>query len=1565
MMGTRAVFVGASSLLIHCAEAYRSAGHAIAAVITSDQKIGDWAKANSIPAVPDSETPLLEAAIDFDFLFCICSQQSLPPELTLRARIMAIRFHDSLSPGDVAPHAPTWALIAQEKKHGVSWREVKLDENEGATVKQTAFNISETETAWSLQAKCYEAGLRSFVSLLGDIGRGPLHLSEPTGAWRPGNHLQRPAALGTLDFSRSARELAGLVAGLDFGPNPNPLGFAKIYLGDSFAVVRSAYALDPRSTQAPGVILAAEGDSLRVATGEGDILLNGVSYPPDQRPGFAFGKAMVLPAMDSNLLEALDGRLPAIARGELYWRTAYSDIAPIELPYPHATSEPQMRPRSLARVPSSVKAPAAVTLAAFLAWLSGLTGQARVSIMYSDRELDAQARPLECWLSTWVPMTLSIPQETPPQRVAALAAAEIAAMHQAGPCTRDLPLRIKAAHGLHLRLGKIGASLSGQDLPAGMDFMLAVNLDDSSVELVTDDAVFPHATLTVIASHFSAFAAGFPGAGSVAAVSLVPAAEAALTAEINSTSTPYDTASSVQELIAAQVRRTPDHEAVCFEGLTLSYRALEDRSTALASRLQTRGVGPGHIVGLCMYRGLDLVVSLLAIWKAGAAYLPLDPNYPRDRLLYMMEDSQTGFVLTTGALASALAIPTEISCLLDAATDSDAPRLKPLATTRSAARAAYLMYTSGSTGRPKGVIVTQQNLLNLFAGLNAAIPLEPTGRWLAIASLSFDISVTELWWTLTRGLTVVVHSDAAPRWAVAQAMLQNEITHFFCTPSMTSLLVADAAGRAALSGLSVLMTGGELLPLQLAKDLCSLVPGRVINVYGPTEVSVLSTSCEMSNPIGFAPLGPPIANTTLSIRTAFGAECPAWVTGELLLGGDGVSAGYWRRPELNAERFITDPGRPGYRLYKTGDLVRRWPDGALESMGRIDHQVKILGHRIELGEIENVISQLPGVKEAVVLAPEDKFGDRRLVAYVIPEAREVLQAGQVQSAVAEKLPAIMVPTHVVVLPAFSLTPNGKVDRGALPSPKSVLNEGAEALPPSPLEHAIAEIWEQVLGKGNVEASDSFFESGGCFFSAVQVQRRLLETTGHFVSLADMTRFPSVRELAHRLAFIADAAPDLGSFNQRKNVGLHLPQVAQPAQDKESNLAASKPTAELTPIESAVAAIWRDLFEIAHISRDDDFFNLGGNSLAAVRMFAQLRKQFPIDLPLATLFKAPTLAGFAVLVSKHWHPELDDGKAPTEAASSRKSFRPQREWSPLVTICRGDSQRRPLFCVHGAGGNVFNFKALSQKFGPDQPVYGLQPQGVDGHLTMLESIEAMAAQYVQAIRSVDPRGPYRLLGYSAGGVIAYEMAQQLRKAGAQIELLAMIDTLTPAAAVRKPTIFRKLWLLRHWSLKFARERFEQRTARKLAKASYAHIEEKLSRGEWLTPELVELHLFCNIIIIQNRYQPAPYQGSVVLFKAKDATTLYQHAGARLGWEAHIDGQIEITSIPGSHNSIMGEPGLSELSVALRKKLNELDARAEGSRSPAGQTDTGNSVNRRQTFGNDCQSQFQELKKTGTG
>ncbi|MGZ5847986.1 MAG: MupA/Atu3671 family FMN-dependent luciferase-like monooxygenase, partial [Ramlibacter sp.] len=353
------------------------------------------------------------------------------------------------------------------------------------------------------------------------------------------------------------------------------------------------------------------------------------------------------------------------------------------------------------------------------------------------------------------------------------------------------------------------------------------------------------------------------------------------------------------------------------------------------------------------------------------------------------------------------------------------------------------------------------------------------------------------------------------RVSVAENVLAHGATHLQCTPSMAAMLLADAPGRAALSKLQALMVGGEALPLEMATQLRALVPGALLNMYGPTETTVWSTTCNLQQVDGYVPLGQPIANTQLSIRTPWGTECPALVPGELLIGGDGVTDGYLHRPELNAERFVADA--QGRRWYRTGDLVRRLPGGALEFLGRIDHQVKLRGHRIELGEIESVLLQQDGVKQAVVVARQNGAGQAFLAGYVTARPGASLHDAQLRDAVARALPEIMVPQAVLVLPAMPMTPNGKIDRKALPDPRVAAVPRAATAPESALETTIAGIWQDVLGLEAVGTTENFFDLGGHSLLVVQVQRRLREATGQEIAITDMFRLPTIRGLAAHLS----------------------------------------------------------------------------------------------------------------------------------------------------------------------------------------------------------------------------------------------------------------------------------------------------------------------------------------------------------------------------------------------------------------------------------------------------------------
>ncbi len=701
-------------------------------------------------------------------------------------------------------------------------------------------------------------------------------------------------------------------------------------------------------------------------------------------------------------------------------------------------------------------------------------------------------------------------------------------------------------------------------------------------------------------------------------------------------------AQSLHGLFAHWVRQDPEAVALVFEGRSWSYATLDRAANRVAHRLIGLGVGREDRVALCAARGPDMVVGLLGVLKAGAAYVPLDPTYPDARLTYLFEDCGAVAVLTQSPLRArveALAGGTRapVLALDDASAFAAAPDDAPTIAESVASDLAYVIYTSGSTGLPKGVLVEHGGACNLAHALRERIGVSPGDRVLQFAAFSFDASVLELVLSLCHGASL----HLAPREALlpveplARTLREQRITHVLLPPSVLAALAGESLGGPELT----LISGGEALPASLARRWAA--QHRLFNAYGPTEITVAATVHACSPEDAVVPIGRPLANTRVYILDAQGQPVPVGVVGELYVGGAGVARGYHAREALTSERFLPDPfsAASGARMYRTGDLGRWRPDGLIEYTGRNDEQVKIRGFRIELGEIESFLLQCEGVRDAAVVALDDGQGGKRLVAYVVPEGAPPSLAS-LGEALSRALAQHMLPAAYVVLDALPLMPNGKVDRKALPAPEA----------------------EAVLRRTHVAPE------GEC--------------------------------------------------------------------------------------EIALAQLWCELLGLAQVGRDDHFFEIGGHSLMAVKLFAMLRQRFGAAPALGTIFTAPTLSALAAEIVR---------------AGERATPTPLRV--PLQTV-RGDV--RPLFCVHPVGGHIAVYRALAERLAPICPVHALQAPDVAGHPAATDLI-ALIDAHVDEIRAFQPCGPYRLAGWSTGGLFAAGIAARLRDAGEQVDYLGLIDT----------------------------------------------------------------------------------------------------------------------------------------------------------------------------------------------
>ena len=704
----------------------------------------------------------------------------------------------------------------------------------------------------------------------------------------------------------------------------------------------------------------------------------------------------------------------------------------------------------------------------------------------------------------------------------------------------------------------------------------------------------------------------------------------------NATAADYPRDKCLHELFGEQAARRPEAVALVYEDQQLSYGELECRSNQLAHYLRGLGVGPETVVGLCVERSPEMVVGLLGILKAGGAYLPLDPDYPAERLGYMLADAKVSLVVTQAALIDQLPDHDAGVVRLDAdwAEIATQPAMSPSNTTLPG-NLAYVIYTSGSTGKPKGAMIEHDALGNFLSSMAVAPGISASDIMAAITPLSFDIAGLEIYLPLLAGARVAL----VPR-AVA---LDGDSLRQHLEGIGASILQATPASwrllhQAGWRGKELrVLCGGEALPMDLAEVFTS-ESAEAWNLYGPTETTVWSTASRLVRNIPLS-IGRPISNTQTYVLDGDLNACPIGVSGELYVGGAGLARGYLGRAGLTGDRFVPSPFGDGERLYRTGDLARWRADGELEYLGRLDHQVKLRGFRIELGEIEAALRVHCSVRDTIVVACEDIPGDKRLVAYVVSTG-EGAEASTLRAHLQQSLPEYMVPSAFVLLDALPLTPNGKIDRHALPAP------GGDAV-----------------------------------------------VRGEYV-------------------------------------------------------------APRTPAEEVLAGIWAQVLKLDRVGVHDNFFELGGHSLLAMRVMARARDAFAVDLPLRTLFEAPSIGELGLIFTQG------------QDKSSNKQ---------LVLLKKSNSTNAaPIFCIHPVGGSILCYRDIAHELGANRTIYGIQNLDSDGSVAEA-TIETISNSYIERILSIQPHDSIHLLGWSLGGIIAYEMVRQMSARGIKIGKVLIVDS----------------------------------------------------------------------------------------------------------------------------------------------------------------------------------------------
>jgi amino acid adenylation domain-containing protein/non-ribosomal peptide synthase protein (TIGR01720 family) len=862
----------------------------------------------------------------------------------------------------------------------------------------------------------------------------------------------------------------------------------------------------------------------------------------------------------------------------------------------------------------------------------------------------------------------------------------------------------------------------------------------------------------------------------------------------------------LHELFEAQAQGRPDATAVVFENEALTYRELNERSNRLARVLRELGVGPETRTAIYLERSLELVIGVLGVLKAGGAYAPLDPAYPRERIAYMLEDAKVQAVITEQRLLEDLPeTKSRILCL-----DAEWPQISQKCSANLESltvpdNLAYLIYTSGSTGRPKGMQITHRNVTRLFDAAAGWFSFDERDVWTMFHSYAFDFSVWEFWGALRYGGRLIV----VPYWVsrsadlLSELLAEEQVTVLNQTPSAFRELLQLENGEDGprKNSLRLVIFGGEALD---PPGLAPWFEGRgdnapqLVNMYGITETTVHVTYRpihaddvkQRSNVIGRAI--PDLRIFTLDRRLK---PVPREIPGEMYIGGLGVGRGYWNRPELTAERFLPDPfsERPGERIYKSGDLARQRSDGDLEYIGRIDHQVKIRGFRVELHEIEAALAEHPSINQALVATYEDGSGGRLLVAYIVGQAGANLEVAEARRFLGEKLPDYMIPSTLTLLDGFPLTPSGKIDRRALPPP-------------------------------------------------------------------DRLR------------------------------GTHNRALVGPRD----------------PLELQLKRIWEDVLEVSSIGVKDNFFELGGHSLLAMRLKARIEEELQTTLSMTTLFRGATIEDLAGFLR-------------------RQSAAPN--WSPLVAL-QPHGSKRPLFLVHAAGGSSLCFAEASRHFDSGRPLYGLQASGLEEGQSPLTRIDQMADQYIAAIRTIQPDGPYLLGGWSMGGVVAYEMARRLLEQGERTGRLILLDSVAPTAYAHYDDEDQILLLLNfaqhlglspsHLSLPWNELRQKNFDEQLDWITRQSKVSDLLPPDVGLDDVIRLFSVFKAHLQALRNYQSAPLDVRLHILRASDRFP-GDRCDLTLGWDRLASGEILVDEAPGNHYSMIHRPHVEALCAMIRGRL----------------------------------------------
>ncbi|MEM1368159.1 MAG: amino acid adenylation domain-containing protein [Cyanobacteria bacterium P01_H01_bin.15] len=1139
--------IGQGSFLLPCAQYLQQQGHIIHGIISENMpELNIWSESQGIPLI-SAEEDIVEflSQESFDYLFSIFNLKILSSEVLKLPKRGAINFHDGPLPKYAGIYAPTWAIYNGETQYGITWHLMEAGIDTGEILQQEIFSVEPNETALSLNLKCYQAAIKSFKTLTHKLILPNLELTSQEVEKRTYYSLiQRPCPGNLVCWNMPVAQVDRLIRCLDFGSSSSVLGYPKLFIEGTFYAILEAHTREHSVGVVPGTVISVSSEKIQIALFDGSLEIDQISTLEGSDVPFSTAISLhhlrsgrELSSYASDLLTNLGDTERRLFSHEPYWISQLQSWEPTIFPTQQSFKIPAVE--NLVRfqlnlqqtvihqiiVQNLAESPQDFLTWSFAVYLSRLL---EVNTVCLGFDIGAgNPNILSDFFATCVPLRWSIDSQQSGEMNWNEGKKQLAALRQHQTYARDLICKQSELQPLQVGIGiTTGLSLAELTLIENSQLTVAFSPDLHYVWVVSDPKVLEPITTEAVFKEYLYFLSALLH-NFKQPLATLPLVEndriAPIECKVEHSEELNDAQiSCLHHLFEKYVSIQPDKPAVIApDGHSLTYQQLNDLADRLASYLQRENLSHHQSrVGVHLPRSLDAIASILGILKAGATYVPLDPEYPAERRKYMISHTDMSCVITHRGYSLPVTSQNVRPIYLDQLWDLLPPQNQSFTASSDPDAPAYMIYTSGSTGQPKGVVIPHRAAVNFVNVATDVYNITQDDRVLQFTSLCFDTSIEEFFSFLAAGGTVVLRNEAilSSATALIDYCRQWSITVLdFPTAYWQTMLNDLVTAQPLPDSVRLIIVGGEAMNLFSAQQWQTTYGNhpKLINSYGPTEATVACLFYDVDSDIHdrmTVPIGRPTKGMQVYLCNKSLQPVPPGVPGEICIAGKQLAQGYWNAPQKTEQSFVLAPFNPTVRLYRTGDLGRCLSDGNIEYLGREDSQIKIRGFRVELGEIEVQLMSMPEVENALIILREDEPGNKQLVAYVILGYDNSDAIAKIKHELTALVPSYMLPNSFVVLKKFPLTPNGKVDKRALPAPEY---QGTAKLVPAQdeLEKQLVKIWEQVLNKRPIGVQDNFFDLGGHSLLAVKLFAEIEKRFGRTLPLATLFQAGTIAKLA--------------------------------------------------------------------------------------------------------------------------------------------------------------------------------------------------------------------------------------------------------------------------------------------------------------------------------------------------------------------------------------------------------------------------------------------------------------------